>query len=148
MKILTIESPQRLKDRTVKASITVAEDDYIPLIVMSNEAYKGKEIELDIRKSDNEPKAEELPDFIRSMWAQYAQGLKESYERGRKDEYDRAFVKIEKLHPNTLKGDELEKKLHVDSPDMIGKKSDPELAEIKEGVKSSIFGTFMEEEGV
>jgi len=47
MKVLSIESPYRLKDRTVKAIITVAEDMMIPLIMLADRAYKGDEIEID-----------------------------------------------------------------------------------------------------
>jgi len=47
MKVLSIDSPYRLKDRTVKAIITVAEDDMIPLIMLADRAYKGDAIVID-----------------------------------------------------------------------------------------------------
>lgn len=47
MRIISIESPQQLKDGTVKASITVSEENYIPLILLKVRAQKGDAIEID-----------------------------------------------------------------------------------------------------
>jgi len=52
MKVLSIDSPYRLKDRTVEAIITVAEDDMIPLIMLADRAYKGEEISIDIASGE------------------------------------------------------------------------------------------------
>lgn len=47
MRILSIESPQQLKDGTVKASITVSEENYVPLILLKIRACKGDAIIID-----------------------------------------------------------------------------------------------------
>lgn len=67
MKIISIESPQQLKDRTVKASITVAEEDYIPLILLANKAYKGEEIKIDYSKEKETTPAHEILINIQEM---------------------------------------------------------------------------------
>lgn len=54
MKVLSIDSPQRLKDRTVKASIIVGENDFVPLIMLADRAYKGDAIEIGDALSEKE----------------------------------------------------------------------------------------------
>ena len=94
MKIESIKEPRQLDDGTVKASITVSDDDFIPLIQLIKDAKKGDELELDKKKNGSEPKADGLPDFIRSMWTRYAQDVKDAYEKGRKDEYANTTLDI------------------------------------------------------
>lgn len=128
MKIISIESPQKLKGGRAKATITVKLEDFIPLVIMGDEADKGNELDLDVRKSDNETKADELPDFIRSMWTRYAQDVKEAYVKGLSDGQP-----IKKVPFN----DGINEGINTN----IG---NPDLAAIKEGVKSSVFKTLVE----
>lgn len=67
MKVLSIESPQRLKDRTVKASFTVADADFIPLIMLADRAYKGEEIKIDYSKEKETTPAHEILINIQEM---------------------------------------------------------------------------------
>ena len=94
MKILTIESPQRLKDRTVKASITVAEENYIPLIVMSDDAYKGKEIELDVKKPDSEPEHDSIWEFAQRQARELDTMLRQARESGIQEGIERAKFNV------------------------------------------------------
>lgn len=80
MKILSIDSPKRLQDRKVKASITVSEEDYIPLIMLADRAYKGDEIEIDDAGEKDKPLQQE---FITITEIIHAYGLRK-FEEGRR----------------------------------------------------------------
>lgn len=83
MKVLSIDSPYRLKDRTVKAIITVAEDDMIPLIMLADRAYKGDVIEIDDAGKDLPAyEFDQIVPIMRLIQGTIEQREKEAEERG------------------------------------------------------------------
>lgn len=80
MKVLSIESPQRLKDKTVKATITVAEDNFIPLIMLADKAYKGDQI--DITDNPTIKKDSRLQQTIEAITPIIQMSLDSAYKEG------------------------------------------------------------------
>jgi hypothetical protein len=79
MKILRIESPSKLKDGTVKASIIVSKEDYIPLIVMGDRGDKGEELDLDIKGHDPTWEYESFLPILELLKDQ----IEKAFERGK-----------------------------------------------------------------
>ena len=81
MKIESIKEPRQLDDGTVKASITVSDDDFIPLIQLIKDVKKGAEVDIDARKSGSEPQDHYFN--IASMITRgLADRLRAEFERG------------------------------------------------------------------
>lgn len=88
MKILSIKEPRQLDDGTVKASITVSDDNFIPLIVLIKDAREGAEIDLDVRKSDNEPEHDSIWEFAQMQARALEKRLRAEREIGQKEGID------------------------------------------------------------
>ena len=93
MKVLSIESPQQLKDGTVKASITVSEENYVPLILLKIRACKGDAIEIDDADKDIPAyEFDQIVPIMRLIQSTIEQREKEAEERG----YQKAKEEIDK----------------------------------------------------
>ena len=86
MKIISIESPHRVKGGIGKATVTVKREDFMALVVLGDEAFEGKEIELDVRKSDKEPEHDSIWEFAqrqaRELDLMLRQEIESAYETG------------------------------------------------------------------
>ena len=91
MKVLAIESPSKLKDGKVKASIVVSNEDFIPLIMLMDAADKGEGVGID-KVTEVKP-SDEMQPFIIML----QELLLKEYKRG----MDFAVKQLEK----TEKGD-------------------------------------------
>jgi hypothetical protein len=152
MKIESIKEPRQLDDGTVKASITVSDDDFIPLIQLIKDAKKGTEIAIEAKQGEDKPE-----DYYFTLASQItrdlADKLRVEYERGRVELADEFNIPLTPLgiaggysvHGTRTEGNLPDIKVNSTKPDVL---PDPELAEIKEGVKSSVVGILVEESPV
>ena len=83
MKIESIKEPRQLDDGTVKASITVSDEDFIPLIQLIKDVKKGAEIDIDVRKSDNDPNHDSIWEFAQRQARELDSRLRVEFERGK-----------------------------------------------------------------
>ena len=81
MKIESIKEPRQLDDGTVKASITVSDEDFIPLIQLIKDVKKGAEIDIDVRKSDDVI-IDPYFDLASTITRDLAERLRDAHDRG------------------------------------------------------------------
>ena len=97
MKVESIKEPRQLDDGTVKASITVSDEDFIPLIQLIKDVKKGAEIDIDVRKSDNDPNHDSIWELAQRQARELDSMLRAEFKRGQESRDDFPATLVERF---------------------------------------------------